>query len=59
MLLPKIYLFKVTFKNYIEIFLTLINYSATYFSEDLVSLNQIPDSPIYMYETLYLTKPIF
>ena len=33
----------------------LINNSVTYFSEDLVILNVIPDSPIYMYETPYHT----
>ena len=36
-----------------------INHSVTYFSEDLVILNLIPDSPIYMYETPYLTKPVY
>ena len=35
---------------------SLINHSVTYFSEDLVPLNLIPDSPIYMYETPYKTR---
>ena len=36
--------------------MTIKNYS---FSEDLVLLNLIPDSPIYMYDIPYLTKPVY
>ena len=55
-LLPKIYISIVTFKNNNAI-IQLSNKS--YFSEDLDLLNVIPDSPIYMYEIPYLIKPVY
>ena len=64
MLLPKIFISKVTFKNhnaiiqfsnksFCDIFFKRFN-----FIPDLIP-DLIPDSPIYMYETPYLTKPVY
>ena len=56
MLLPKISISIVTFKNNNAIIQFSKNHSRTYFSEDLILLNVIHDSPIYMYEIPYLIK---
>ena len=60
--LPKISISIVTFKNTLQLFSYLKNHFMTYFSADLVPLNQINDSPVYIYEThykVYLIQPFF